>query len=441
MNPIVAADLQQDTTELLQRLISCNTVNPPGNERVAQEGLAADLRDAGFEVDLLGAVPERPNLVARLRGAADGPVLCLLSHVDTVLATPADWTHDPWSGDLAEGFVWGRGAQDMKSQTAAEVTAALALARSGWRPARGDLLVVVVVDEEVGGELGAIWLCEHHPDKVRCDYLLNEGAGAVFPYDGGRYYGVCVAEKGVFRFRVITDGIAGHASIPRIGDNALLKMAPLLARMAERQPGYDLTDGPRALLEGLGLEINGGVDPALERLRSNDAGLALLVEPMLGVTLAPTRISASEKINVIPASAELRVDCRVPPGLGADHAIARIREVLGEDGYRLEFTEQVVGNASPVSSPLMDAIEDWVRMNDPGANVVPTILPGFTDSRTFRDAFPDCIAYGFFPQRHMNLYETSPLIHSADERIDVRDLGFAATFFRDICKELLGADA
>jgi acetylornithine deacetylase/succinyl-diaminopimelate desuccinylase-like protein len=440
MNPIVAVDLQQDTTELLQRLIGCNTVNPPGNERVLQEGLAADLRGAGFEVDLLGAVPERPNLVARLRGAADGPVLCLLSHVDTVLATPADWTHDPWSGDLAEGFVWGRGALDMKSQTAAEVTAALALARSGWRPARGDLLVVVVVDEEVGGELGAIWLCEHHPDKVRCDYLLNEGGGAVFPYDGGRYYGVCVAEKGVFRFRVITDGIAGHASIPKIGDNALLKMAPLLARMAERQPGYDLTDGPRALLEGLGLEINGGVDPALERLRSNDAGLAMLVEPMLGVTLAPTRISASEKINVIPASAELRVDCRVPPGLGADHAAARIREVLGDDGYRMEFTEQVIGNASPVSSPLMDAIEDWVRVNDPGASVVPTILPGFTDSRTFRDAFPDCVAYGFFPQRHMNLYETSPLIHSADERIDVRDLGFAATFFRDVCKELLGAD-
>ncbi len=438
----MAADLQQDTTELLQRLIRCNTVNPPGNERVAQEGLAADLRDAGFEVDLLGAEPERPNLVARLRGAADGPVLCLLSHVDTVLATAADWTHDPWSGDLDGGCVWGRGALDMKSQTAAELTAALSLARSGWRPARGDLLVVVVVDEEVGGELGAIWLCENHPDTVRCDYLLNEGAGAVFPYDGDRYYGVCVAEKGVFRFRVLTDGIAGHASIPKIGDNALLKMAPLLARMAERQPGYDLTDAPRALLEGLGLKVNGDADPdptpALERLRATDAGLALLVEPMLGVTLAPTRIWGSEKINVIPASAELRVDCRVPPGLGAEHALARIREVLGDDGYRLEFTEQVMGNASPVDSPLMDAIVEWVRVNDPGAHVVPTILPGFTDSRTFRDAFPDCVAYGFFPQRHMNLYETSPLIHAADERIDVRDLGFAATFFRDMCEELLG---
>jgi acetylornithine deacetylase/succinyl-diaminopimelate desuccinylase-like protein len=437
----VSEDLQEDTTALLQRLIRFNTVNPPGAERELQETLAADLRDAGFEVDLLGAEPDRPNLVARLRGRADGPTLCLLSHVDTVLATPADWTHDPWSGDLADGFLWGRGALDMKSQTAAEVTAALSLARAGWRPAAGDLLIVVLVDEEVGGELGAMWICEQHPDKVRCDYLLNEGAGAVFPYDGERYYGVCVAEKGVFRFRLMTDGIAGHASIPKIGDNALLKMAPILSRIAARQPRYDLVEPARALLEGLGLEPDGGaggVETAFARLQERDPVLALLVEPLLGVTLAPTKISASQKINVIPASAELRVDCRIPPGLDPDLALRRIREVLGEDGYRLEFTERVPGNHSPVQSPLMDAIERWIGEHDPGARVVPTILPGFTDSRTFRDAFPDCVAYGFFPHRHQNLYETAPLIHAADERIDVRDLGYAAAFFRDICKEILG---
>ncbi|MEA2217501.1 MAG: hypothetical protein QOJ35_127 [Solirubrobacteraceae bacterium] len=432
------ANLQQEATELLRLLIRANTVNPPGAERAAQEMLAAQLGGAGFEVELLGAEPERPNLVARLRGDADGPTLCLLSHVDTVLATPADWTHDPWSGDLADGFVWGRGALDMKSQTAAEVTAALSLAREGWRPARGDLLVVVVVDEEVGGTLGAMWICEHHPDKVRCDYLLNEGGGAVIPFDGERYYGVCVAEKGIFRFRLTTDGVAGHASIPRIGDNALLKMAPLLAAMDGRRPGFDLTDGPRALLEGLGLEPDGDPAAAFERLRARDPGLALLVEPLLGVTLAPTKITASQKINVIPASAALSVDCRVPPGLGEPQALARIREVLGEDGYRLEFTERVVGNQSPVDSPLMDAITAWIAEHDPGARVVPTAMPGFTDSRTFRDAFPDCIAYGFFPQRHMTLYDSMPLIHAADERIDVRDLGFATSFFRDVCKEMLG---
>jgi acetylornithine deacetylase/succinyl-diaminopimelate desuccinylase-like protein len=424
------AELETETTRLLQELLRFNTVNPPGNERPAQEHLARLLAGAGFDVQLLGRTPERPNLVARLRGRSDGPVLCLLSHVDTVLATPAEWEHDPWSGDVADGCVWGRGAIDMKSQTAAEVVAAASLAGEGWRPARGDLLVVAVVDEETGGADGVQWLCEHHPDLVRCDYVLNEGGGTVIPYDGGRLYGVCVAEKGVFRFRLSTDGVAGHASNPRIGDNALLKLAPLLDRMRERRPGFDVTDAPRALLDALGVA---GLDELAER----DELLALLVEPMLGVTLAPTMVHASDKINVIPSRAELHVDCRVPPGLGREETERRVREVLGDGGYALEFTEQTVGNASPVQSPLMDAIRTWIGEHDPTARVAPTILPGFSDSRTFRSAFPDCVAYGFFPQFHQTLYETAPLMHAANERIDVRDLGFAARFFRDVAQRLL----
>jgi acetylornithine deacetylase/succinyl-diaminopimelate desuccinylase-like protein len=432
------ADLQQETTEVLQRLIRFNTVNPPGSERPAQEYLAALLRDAGFEVELLGRTEERPNLVARLRGTGGGPTLCLLSHVDTVLADAGEWRHDPWSGDVADGFLWGRGALDMKSQTAAEVAAAVALAREGWRPASGDLLVVAVVDEETGGGDGAIWLTENHPDKVRCDELLNEGAGAVVPFGGGRVYGVCIAEKGVFRFTVTTDGVAGHASMPRIGDNALLKLAPLLEAMRDRQPGFDVTEAPRLLLAGLGIDADGDAAAALQALRAADERLAAMVEPMLGVTLAPTRVFASEKINVIPSRAQIKVDCRTPPGMEAPQALARIREVLGDDGYRLEFDEQVVGNASPAATPLMDAIERWVRAADPEARVVPYMIPAFTDSRTFRAAFPDCVAYGFFPHRHMTIHDTWPLVHSKDERIDVRDLGFAAGFYRDIVKERLG---
>lgn len=433
-------ELQAAATGLLQELIRFDTVNPPGNERPAQEHLAAKLSAAGFEVRLLGRTEDRPNLVARLRGKADGPTLALLSHVDTVYATPEDWEHGPWSGDLADGCVWGRGALDMKSQTAAEIAAALQLAESGWRPASGDLLVVVLVDEETGGAEGAQWICEHHPEAVRCDYVLNEGAGSVIPYEGRRYIGVCVAEKGVFRFRLTTDGVAGHASIPKIGDNALLKVSPLLDAMRDRQPSFDVTDGPRAMLEGLGLDA---ADPAgaLATLQRNDPDLAVLVEPMLGVTLAPTRIWASEKINVIPASATIGVDCRVPPGLDRDLAERRIVEVLGESdpsSYRLDWTEQVMGNASPVDSPLMDAIREWVAANDPDTAVVPTILPGFTDCRSFRATFPDVVAYGFFPHRHMTLHETAPLIHSANERIDVRDLGHAAAFFRDVARRLLG---
>jgi acetylornithine deacetylase/succinyl-diaminopimelate desuccinylase-like protein len=434
----MADDLERETTELLAALVRFNTVNPPGNERPAQELLAGLLREAGFEIELLGRTDERPNLVARLRGANDGPTLCLLSHVDTVLADPGDWQRDPWSGDVVDGELWGRGAQDMKSQTAAEVVAAVQLARSGWRPARGDLLVVSVVDEETGGGEGAQWLTENHPDVVRCDWLINEGAGTVFEFGDERLYGVCLAEKGVFRFTLTTDGVAGHASIPNIGENALLKMVPLLQAMADHQPEFDITDPPRALFGALGMPLDGDPVAALEALRAREPVLAGLVEPTLGVTLAPTIISASQKINVIPSHARLDVDCRTPPGMGEDQVLQRIKDLLGPDGYRIEFTEMVVGNASPADSPLMDALRGWIAREDAEARVVPTMLPAFTDSRTFRAAFPDCVAYGFFPQREMNLYETWPLVHSCDERITVADLGFAARCYRDVAQELLG---
>jgi acetylornithine deacetylase/succinyl-diaminopimelate desuccinylase-like protein len=190
-----------------------------------------------------------------------------------------------------------------------------------------------------------------------------------------------------------------------------------------------------------------------------------MFEPMFGVTFAPTRIRASEKINVIPSRAEVKVDCRVPPGLGEAEVLRGIAEVLGpihldptqptdagrfvsdrgpsgagEPGgaaLRIEFTERVVGNRSPMDSPLMDGIRDWIAERDPGAEIVPVILPGFTDSRHFRTAFPECVAYGFFPQRHQSLLESMPLIHAADERIDVRDVAFAAEFFADLARSVL----
>jgi acetylornithine deacetylase/succinyl-diaminopimelate desuccinylase-like protein len=267
--------------------------------------------------------------------------------------------------------------------------------------------------------------------------LLNEGGGEVLEYEGRRLYSVCCAEKGVFRFTVTTDGIAGHASIPHMGDNALLKMGPVLDRMAARQPSFDLTEEPRAFLAGLGEEVDGDPAAALERVRAADPRLAVLLEPMLGVTVVPTRIRASEKINVIPSRAELKVDCRVPPGLGEAKALARIQEVLGTEGYSLRFDEQVSGNRSPMESQLMDAIRDWLGEADPQGTVVPTVLPGFTDSRWFRVAFPECFAYGFFPQKHMDLFATAPLVHGADERIDVRDLGFAAGFYHHLPSRVL----
>ena len=436
MNP---EQLQGECVEVLQRLVRFNTVNPPGNERPAIEYLERYVAAAGFETEILGATDERPNLVADLRGEQDGPTLCFLGHVDTVLADAAEWQHDPWSGDVVDGFLWGRGSLDMKSQVAAEAVAAVTLARDGWRPARGTLKLVFVADEETGGDVGAQWLTTTHPDKSRCDFLINEGGGESFEYQGRRLYGVCCAEKGVFRFNVTAHGAAGHASLPRTGDNALLKLAPVLAKLADQPESYEVTDGPAALLRGIGEDP---ADPgaAMARLGAIEPRLRTLIEPMFGVTLTPTMASASGKINVIPSRAQVRVDCRVPPGLGEDAARRRIAHVLGEqtNGLSIEFTEEIEGNQSSPDSELMSAIERWVQANDPGAAAVPVILPGFSDSRWFRDAFPDCIAYGFFPQRHQGLLDAGPLVHNADERIDVRDLGFATGFFADVARELLG---
>jgi acetylornithine deacetylase/succinyl-diaminopimelate desuccinylase-like protein len=433
-------DLQAEAVEVLSRLIRFDTVNPPGNERACQEWLAGYLTEAGLEVVLLeGEEPERPNLVARLRGEAGGPALGYLSHVDTVLADASDWRHDPWSGDVHDGVIWGRGAIDMKSQTAAEVVAAAHLARQGWRPPRGELKIISVADEETGGRLGAQWLTEQRPDVARVDFLLNEGGGAVMPYGERRLYGVCCAEKGTFRFRVRARGRAGHASVPALADNALLKLLPALERIGTGRAAYDVVDEPRRFLEAIGEDPE---DPgaAVDRVRDVEPALAALLEPTLGVTFAPTLISAGEKINVIPARAEFAVDCRLPAGLGDDVARARLEELLDgvADGLEVDLSEPVVvGNRSPIDTPLMRAIGDWAGEADPGAEVVPVTLPAFTDSRWFRAAFPDCVAYGFFPQRHQTLYESWPLMHSADERLDVRDLGFATEFFADLPRRLL----
>jgi acetylornithine deacetylase/succinyl-diaminopimelate desuccinylase-like protein len=269
--------------------------------------------------------------------------------------------------------------------------------------------------------------------------LLNEGGGESFDYGGRRHYGVCCAEKGIFRFNVTARGAAGHASLPRTGDNALLKLAPVLAALASSPQTYAVTEAPAALLRGLG-EDPGDVAAAMARIEAAEPRLRTLLEPMFGVTLTPTMASASEKINVIPSRAQVRIDCRVPPGLGEEAARQRITEVIGPESeqLRIDFTEQVVGNASPASSPLMSAIASWVADHDPGADAVPLILPGFSDSRWFRDAFPECVAYGFFPQRHQGLLDAAPLVHNADERIDTRDLGFAAGCYFDIIAELLG---
>jgi acetylornithine deacetylase/succinyl-diaminopimelate desuccinylase-like protein len=436
----VPQDLGPSAVDLLGRLIQANTVNPPGGEGPVQEFLQGRLSEAGFECELLAAEPGRPNLVAWLRGAQEGPTLTFLGHVDTVRADPEEWTFDPWSGEVVEGWVRGRGALDMKGQVASEVAACLALAEGGWRPPAGELKLVLTADEEVGGELGAHWLCQEHPEAVLSDYFVNEGGGEAVEVGGRRLYTLSVGEKGIFRMRLRTKGQAGHASLPRIGDNALLKLATYLAALSE-QPPPEPTPVGEALLEALlGESFPGqeGVRAGLERLRADQPLLAdYLVEPMLGVTLTPTIAESGKKANVIPSEAEALIDCRVPPGYGQDEALRQLAALIGDGDYSVEFSEAVVGNSSPMESPLADAIRAWLGEVDPGAQLAPTVMPGFSDSNPIRTAFPDAVVYGFCPHREIGLLEAAPLIHGADERVPVADIELAARFFYELPQTML----
>jgi acetylornithine deacetylase/succinyl-diaminopimelate desuccinylase-like protein len=341
---------------------------------------------------------------------------------------------------VVDGWVRGRGALDMKGQVASEVAACVALGGNGWRPPAGELLLVITADEEVGGGLGAHWLCEQHPDRVRSDFVVNEGGGELFEVAGRRLYTLSVGEKGIFRMRLKVKGEAGHASLPRIGDNALLKLAGYLSALSE-QPPPEPTPVGEALLEAIfGEPFPGeeGVRAGLDRVRSEQPLLAdYLVEPMLGVTLTPTIAESGKKANVIPSEAEALIDCRVPPGYGKDEAQRQLAALIGQGDYTVEFSEAVVGNESPLESPLADAIRDWLGEADPTAALAPTVMPGFSDSNPFRTAFPDAVVYGFCPHREVDLFEAAPLIHGADERVPASDIELAAGFFYELPQRML----
>jgi acetylornithine deacetylase/succinyl-diaminopimelate desuccinylase-like protein len=429
---MVTTNLQDEVVELLRELLRLNTVNPPGNETVAAELLRAYLEDSGVGCELYALEPERANLVARIPGRGEGPTLLLLSHTDTVVADPDEWSVDPWSGELRDGCVWGRGALDMKGHVAAAATAIATLAREGFEPA-GDLVFAATADEEVGVDVGLSWLCRVHPEAIRTDYCLNEGAGERVGLGGRPVYLCTTAEKVSAPFRLRVHGRSGHASMPRIADNALVRAARLIERVAALRPPPRLIPEAEALLARLG-EV-----PEPEELESVVAGLPLevrqMVEPMLGLAVSPTIISASERTNVIPGLCEVVCDCRLLPGDAPADVEPLIRAALGEDSYDLEWIEVVGGTRSPLATPLWDAIESFVAENDPGAGVVPVVSPGFTDSHFLRQAF-GTVAYGFLPMRTMEPDLAARLVHSADERIAVEDLELGVRFLRHVAATL-----
>ena len=427
---------RDEVTALLQALLRLDTVNPPGNETQAAQLLRDYLAQNGIEAELYARVPERANLVARIKGG-NGPTLAFLCHTDTVLADPGEWDRDPWSGDLVDEEVWGRGALDMKDQVAANAVAFASLAREGFEPA-GDLLFIATADEEVGGGdgYGLVWLCAEHPDAARCDYAINEGGGERLVLGGRPVYLAATAEKMSAPFTVRVHGRSGHASMPGIADNALVKAARYLEALGAYDPPQELIPEAKGLLEAV-LGETPPLDEALSRAAALHPLLPALVEPLLAFTLSPTMIDASHQRNVIPAVCEITVDCRLLPETTPADVEPLIRAALGENGrYDLEFDEAVGGTRSPLATPLWDALAQFVEGIEPDATLAPMACPGFTDSHFLRGAF-GTVAYGFFPIRHMDPELATKLIHSANERIKVDDLELGVEMLRSVAHSLL----
>jgi acetylornithine deacetylase/succinyl-diaminopimelate desuccinylase-like protein len=424
------AALREETTALLRDLVRIDTSNPPGRETPAALLLRDYLDSAGVECELVAKVPDRANLVARIRGRGQGPSLAFLGHTDVVPADARDWTHPPFSGHLDDtGYLWGRGALDMKDETAVRAAAMAILARSGFQP-HGDLVFIAQADEEDGTEaVGLTWLTGERPD-IACDFSIDEGGGDRFELADGRIaVTLTVGEKATLPAMVTALGEAGHASAPGKGENAVPRLGRLIQRLAEYQPARRVLPETRRMLELLVGTFDGDLEDALGRAVRLHPNFADGLPPLFSTTIAPTRLYGSPARNVMSARASVECDCRVLPGTDADSLEAELRAALGDDiPYEIEFPEEPTGGtASPIDTPLYRVCSDFLARHDPGAQLLPKISTGFCDSHFMRKSF-GTVAYGFCPIRYTPAEVIRNTVHSKDERIHVDDLVYAARF-------------
>ncbi|MGH2827005.1 MAG: M20/M25/M40 family metallo-hydrolase [Actinomycetota bacterium] len=346
-------------------------------------------------------------------------------------ADERDWTHPPFAAHLDdEGFIWGRGAVDMKCETATRAVAMALLARSGFRP-KGDLVFIAQADEENGEfEVGLCWLRHERPD-IRCDYSIDEGGGTRLTLADGRVVvPINVGEKATLPVRVTALGEAGHASTPAAGDNAVLLLATLIDRLGRHQTKRRLLPETRRMLEVLvGDFEDDNLDEALDKAVTLHPTYAEDLPPLFGATIAPTLLQGSSARNVMPGRAAVVCDCRVLPGMGPADLESEFRAALGSDiSYELEFIEPPIGGSMvPIDTPLFPLFEEFLAHEDPEATLIPTICTGFTDSHYMREAFGTA-AYGFWPTKHTPIDVYLSGIHNKDERIHVEDLVYATRF-------------
>jgi acetylornithine deacetylase/succinyl-diaminopimelate desuccinylase-like protein len=446
LDPALMADLERETSELLSRLIRIDTSNPPGNETAVATFMAAWFREHGLDGEVVGE-PGRASFVCRLEGRRPGPALLLLAHEDVVPANAADWQVPPFSGLIEDGYVWGRGAVDIKNLVAANAVAMRRLAAAGT-PFDGTVVYACTADEERCEGGGVRWLLEHRPDLLRCDYVLNEGDGAFIPCGERRLFTLQSGEKGAAQFRLVVHGRAGHGSVPLRRGNAVLAAARVVEALAAYELPVVVADQSRDLVEYLvadpdlrgRLRDAAQARAALADLADREPQLATMIEPLYGFGFSPTTVqSNSAAVNVFSTRVVLGVDCRMLADHDEGEVEAAVHAALqGVDAeWELEWTNVVRGNSSPYPTPLSEAVRTVLQRHVPNALVGNTHCVGFTDSRWLRAAFPEVVAYNFDPHVEESYADVWVRAHNVDERILVADLAFEAFFAEQVALELL----
>ena len=451
MRAALLKNSEREVTELLSKLISINTTNPPGNETAAAKFLAEDLKKDGFKCELFESAPGRGSVVTRLKGTGEKPSLLLLSHLDVVTANPKEWSVDPFKGVVEDGFVWGRGALDMKGMTAVEVMVLKLLKRNNVK-LKGDVILAATADEEKGGEAGAGWLAENHADKVRSGYVLNEGGGMAMSTNGKSVFTINTAEKGILWFKVKAKGRPGHGSIPGAADNAILRMNKVIdilgnyrAEMTliptERQFLVDAAREDKLLSQPFSLllqDVRRG-DQLLDMLAQKDKYMAEENRARLRMTITPTMIHGGVKENIVPSECEAVFDCRVLPGQSPKEALEIVKDLLkdvGLDKLDFEVIEASEPSESSLDSPLYELIGKVLKEFEPNCSVTPILLTGGTDSRFFRKTGSVC--YGFHPVHPETSYsEMQKTIHGIDERISIKNLVFGTSVLYGVVERFM----
>jgi acetylornithine deacetylase/succinyl-diaminopimelate desuccinylase-like protein len=443
------ASLTGETVDLLQTMIRSACVNDgtpdSGDESRNADVLQHFLEGAGLDAQRFESRPGRGSLVARIEGSDPAaPSLCLMGHTDVVPVSSDGWSRDPFGGDLVDGEVWGRGAIDMLNLTSSMAVAFRHLARTGFRP-KGDLIYFGVADEEAGGVWGAEWMFEHHPDAIDADYVVTElGGWSSVDEHGHRSVTVNVGEKGLAWRRLRVHGTPGHGSMPYGSDNALVKAARIVQRLAEFRPTAKIGDMWRAQVEVMNLPADlkaSLVDPArvYDAISALPVPVARSCHALTHTTFSANVAHGGQKTNTIPDVVDIDVDIRTVPGTTRADVDAMLTEVLGEFAIHVDVSvlQHHDPTVSPTDNALWSTIANRTQVAHPGASIVPGMVVGGTDARFYRDRGRVAYGAGMF-SAGMDMATFGNRFHGNDERIDVESLALATEFWVGLATDLVG---